>query len=193
MHAAAVTTRRCAMAVLAPTRESPPTPWHALPIADVARRLDSDPVLGVSPGEAERRLAADGPNALAEPAAVPWWRTFLAQFRELVIWILIAAAVIAGAMGDWADTAAIVAIVLVNAVIGFLQENRAPRALAALRTMTAPMACVVRAGRRLSIPSREVVLAADPGPDWPLVLALAAIPLALIEGGKVVRPCSRRG
>ncbi|MFM7243689.1 MAG: cation-translocating P-type ATPase [Planctomycetaceae bacterium] len=135
---------------------SPPS-WHALTTAAVADRLGSDVVRGLAEQEAARRLAAHGPNALAEPAPVPWWRTLLAQFRELVIWILVAAAVIAGAMGDWADTAAIVAIVLVNAVIGFLQEDRAQRALAALRTMSTPLARVVRDGQRRSIPSRDLV------------------------------------
>jgi Ca2+-transporting ATPase len=139
------------------SRQAGSRPWHALPLADVVSLLGSDVGRGLSAEEAARRLAVHGPNALAEPAPVPWWRTFLAQFRELVIWILVAAAVIAGAMGDWADTAAIVAIVLVNAVIGFLQEDRAQRALAALRTMSTPLARVVRGGTRRSIPSRDLV------------------------------------
>ena len=96
---------------------SPPA-WHAIPLENLVQQLATDALRGLSVEEAARRLAKDGPNVLEEPLAVPWWRTFLAQFRELVIWILIAAAAIAGAMGDWADTAAIVAIVLVNAVIG---------------------------------------------------------------------------
>jgi len=146
------------MSVPAPaSRQEGSRPWHALPLADVASLLGSDVARGLSAEEAARRLAVHGPNALAEPAPVPWWWTFLAQFRELVIWILLAAAVIAGAMGDWADTAAIVAIVLVNAVIGFLQEDRAQRALAALRTMSTPQARVVRGGTRRSIPSRDLV------------------------------------
>ncbi len=139
------------------TRQEEARPWHALTLAAVASLLGSDVGHGLSAEEAVRRLAVHGPNALAEPASVPWWWTFLAQFRELVIWILVAAAVIAGAMGDWADTAAIVAIVLVNAVIGFLQEDRAQRALAALRTMSTPLARVVRGGQRQSIPSRDLV------------------------------------
>ena len=136
---------------------SPPA-WHTLPLDDIVQRLATDSLRGLSAEDAVRRLVADGPNTLQEPKTVPWWRTFLAQFRELVIWILIAAAVIAGAMGDWADTAAIVAIVLVNAVIGFLQEDRAQRALAALRGMTTPLARVVRDGAPRSIPARELVV-----------------------------------
>ena len=106
---------------------------------------------GVHPGRlswAERRRQEHGDNVLRERPAEGWWWKLLRQFQELVIWILIAAAVIAGAMGDWADTAAIVAIVLVNAIIGFLQEERAQAALAALQRMTAPLAKVIRDGGR---------------------------------------------
>ena len=72
-------------------------------------------------------------------------------------WILLAAAGIAGAMGDWADAAAIAAIVLVNAIISFLQEERALQALAALQRMSAPLAKVVRDGELHAIPARELV------------------------------------
>ena len=137
---------------------SPLPAWHSLPIDEVVRRLATDAERGLPAGEAARRLVEHGPNRLEEPAAVPWWRTFLAQFRELLIWILIVAAIIAGAVGDWADTAAIVAIVLVNAVIGFLQEDRAQRALTALRGMSAPLARVVRDGVPSSIPAQDLVI-----------------------------------
>lgn len=137
---------------------SPLLAWHSLPIDEVVGRLSTDARQGLPAGEAARRLAEHGPNRLEELAAVPCWRTFLGQFRELLIWILIVAAIIAGAVGDWADTAAIVAIVLVNAVIGFLQEDRAQRALTALRGMSAPLARVVRDGVRSSIPAEGLVI-----------------------------------
>ena len=85
------------------------------------------------------------------------WRKLLRPFREGVVWILVVAAGIAGYMGDWADMAAIVAIVLVNAVIGFVQEERALRALAALQRMSAPMAKVVRDGKRRQVPAAALV------------------------------------
>ena len=132
--------------------------WHSLPIDEVVRRLSTDARRGLSASEAARRLAEHGPNSLVEPPAVPWWRTFLAQFRELLIWILIVAAIIAGVIGDWTDTAAILAIVLVNAVIGFLQEDRAQRALAALRAMSSPLARVIRDGVPSSIPTDGLVI-----------------------------------
>ncbi|MFM8538986.1 MAG: cation-translocating P-type ATPase [Planctomycetaceae bacterium] len=134
-----------------------PVAWHALPPADVAARLDTDADRGLSAAEAARRLDALGPNVLRESAPEAWWWRLLRQFRELVIWILLAAAVVAGLMGDWADTAAIAAIVLVNAIIGFLQEDRAAHALAALERMSAPVAKVVRGGERRTCPARELV------------------------------------
>ena len=132
-------------------------PWHALAIEAVVERLGGDAARGLSVAEAERRRREHGDNVLRERPAEGWWWKLLRQFQELVIWILIAAAVIAGEMGDWADAAAIVAIVLVNAIIGFLQEERAQAALAALQRMTAPLAKVIRDGEARAIPAREVV------------------------------------
>ncbi len=131
--------------------------WYALPIADVVVRLATDPDRGLSMAEAERRRVEHGENVLRERPPDAWWWKLLRQFREFVIWILLAAAVIAGAMGDWADTAAIIAIVLVNAIIGFLQEERALRALAALQRMSSPIAKVVRGGELRPVPARELV------------------------------------
>jgi Ca2+-transporting ATPase len=131
--------------------------WHALDTDDVVRRLDTDPERGLPAAEAARRLSACGPNALERAAPEPLWRKILAQFKELVIWILLVAAGIAAAMGDWADTAAILAIVLVNAAIGFFQEQRAQQALAALERLAAPLAKVVRDGGVHPVPARSIV------------------------------------
>lgn len=137
-------------------RRMPPA-WHALSLQDLEALLDTNAVTGLAGAEAARRLGVVGPNALDEPPPRPWWLTFVAQFRELVIWILLAAAVISAALGDWADAAAITAIVLLNAVIGFMQEDRAQRALAALQRMAAPLARVIRDGGTLSLPARQLV------------------------------------
>jgi Ca2+-transporting ATPase len=128
-----------------------------MPAADVATALGTDVAGGITAAEATARLAAHGPNALVEAAPAPLWRSFARQFADLVIWILIAAAVISAFLGEWADTAAIVAIVLVNALIGFFQEERALRALAALRSLAAPTARVVRDGVLVSLPARDLV------------------------------------
>jgi Ca2+-transporting ATPase len=133
------------------------TPWHALPSAAVAERLATDPVRGLAGAEADRRRAELGDNVLHERQPEPWWSKILRPFRELMVVILLVAAVIAAALGDWADAAAIVAIVLVNALIGLFQEERAQAALAALQRLAAPLAKVTRDGRARSIPAREVV------------------------------------
>lgn len=132
--------------------------WHAVDPAEVARLLGSDPAIGLTAAVAAERLVADGPNAIDEAPAVPAWRRFARQFQEIVIGILLVAAVVAGMLGEWADTAAILAIVLVNGVIGFLQEERAQQALGALRRLAAPLARAVRDGRASSVPAGELVV-----------------------------------
>lgn len=124
---------------------------------EIAEHLQTDLVRGLSASESNRRQAAFGANELAEGKPTPSWKRFLAQFRGLVVWILIVAAVIAGVVGEWADTAAILAIVFINGVFGFLQEERAGRALAALKKLSSPHAKVVRDGVQRAIPARELV------------------------------------
>jgi Ca2+-transporting ATPase len=128
-----------------------------MPIAEVVQKAGGDPERGLDDALAEGRLSTDGPNELAEAPAVPVWRRLLRQFRELVIVILIAAALIAVLMGDWVDAAAIAAIVVLNGTIGFLQEERAGRALAALDALSAPMAKVLRDGAIQALPARQIV------------------------------------
>lgn len=92
--------------------------WHGLDAGDVLQRWKTSAHAGMSSDETRSRQEQYGSNELAQAAPVPRWRKFLNQFRELVIWILIVAALLAGRMGEWSDTAAILAIVLVNGVIG---------------------------------------------------------------------------
>ena len=107
-------------------RSEPP---HALPVGEVLARFGVDAERGLNESEVEARRAESGPNQLAEQPPSPRWRRFLGQFLEPVIGILIAAAVIAGLMGELIDTLAILAIVILNGVLGFIQEDRAERAL----------------------------------------------------------------
>jgi Ca2+-transporting ATPase len=88
---------------------------------------------------------------------LPMWTRFLAQFAELIVLILIVAALIAGALGEWLDAVAILAIVIINGALGFLQEERAQRELAALRQRTAYSATVVRGGQQMALPADELV------------------------------------
>lgn len=130
---------------------------HALPIGEVLALLGVDFERGLGNAEVEARRATSGENRLGERPRPPRWRRLAAQFLEPVIGILVAAAVIAGVMGEWVDTLAILAIVLLNGVLGHIQEERAERALAALRRLSAPMAKVFREGGLRSVPARDIV------------------------------------
>ena len=110
----------------------------------------------MSEQEAASRLAKYGPNELSEAPGTPLWKRLANQFRALVIWILIVAAIISGVMAEWADAIAILAIVLLNGIIGFLQEEKAARSLAALRKLSAPMAKVTRDGELRIVTAREL-------------------------------------
>ena len=112
---------------------------------------------GLSSDEAESRAKVYGRNELKESPREPRWRRFASQFRELVIWILIFAAVVAGLVGEWTDTIVILAIVLLNALIGFYQEERAEKAIAALQKLSAPLAKVFRDGVISQLPASEIV------------------------------------
>lgn len=131
--------------------------WFAMTTEDALRELAVNPAQGLNSNEVASRRAQFGDNKLAEAPPVPHWKKLLAQFKDLVIWILIVAAMIAGVMGEWVDTAVILAIVLVNGVIGFLQEEKAGRALAALQKMTSPLAKVIRDGVLQAIPAHSLV------------------------------------
>lgn len=107
--------------------------------------------------EAARRLAEDGPNELKERVPISPLQMFFAQFQSLIIWILIVAAVISGLLAERIDAVAILAIVMLNAVIGFYQEFKAEKSIAALKKMTSPHATVRRDGQITSIPASGVV------------------------------------
>jgi Ca2+-transporting ATPase len=131
--------------------------WHTLSADEAARQLEVNIQAGLSAAEAAQRLAHFGPNALHEKRRRPPWRMFLDQFTDFMILVLMAAAIISGVVGDLEDTVAIVVIVILNAVIGFVQEYRAERAMAALKRMTEASASVLRGGRVESISAAELV------------------------------------
>ncbi len=112
---------------------------------------------GLTAAEAAARLHADGPNALAEKPRVPWWRHLLAQLASPLIWLLAGAAAVSGALGQRVEAAAILAIVALNALVGFVQEYRAESSVRSLRSMTAPRARVLRDGAQAVIPAADVV------------------------------------
>lgn len=130
--------------------------WHVLPAPEVLRRMDASRG-GLAEKEAARRLAEHGPNEIQETKS-PGPATLLAgQFRSFIVWLLLGAAVVAAALGEWLDAASILAIVVLNALIGFYQEFKAERSIAALRKLTAPRARVRREGRTVVVPEAQVV------------------------------------
>ncbi|MFO0900675.1 MAG: cation-transporting P-type ATPase [Pirellulales bacterium] len=131
--------------------------WWSLAPAAAAQKLEVDLDKGLSADEARRRLAEYGPNELAAQAGKSKLRLFLGQFADLMIGLLAVAALISGVVGDWSDSVLIFAIVLANAVIGFLQELRAEQAVAALKKLSRPQARVLRDGRLVDLPAAAVV------------------------------------
>jgi P-type Ca2+ transporter type 2C len=135
-----------------------------LDLAEVAEALAVDLDSGLSSSEAARRLAADGPNELRAAPPVPIWRKILAQFRDPLIYLLLAAVaisllawVLAGGHGWPVDAIVIAVVVLLNAVLGYVQQARAESAVAALQEMTAVTSSVLRDGRLVRIPSDQLV------------------------------------
>ena len=129
---------------------------RALPPEKALGHLKTSPE-GLSEEEVSRRLAHYGPNRLATQPPPSFWQKLWEQFNNFVVWLLIVAAVISAALGDWVEAAAIMAIVLLNAILGIIQESRAEEALAKLREMAAPEAHVIRNGRRQVVPAHELV------------------------------------
>lgn len=124
---------------------------------DLLDALDVDSQHGLAASRVTAIRETEGWNELSSTPEEPWWKKFLGQFDDVVVWILLVAALISGAMEEWTDTAAIAAIVLLNAVLGYFQEERAEKALAALQSLAAPLAKVMRDGALATIPARELV------------------------------------
>jgi Ca2+-transporting ATPase len=130
--------------------------WHQKDIENIIDELHSSPH-GLSGDEARKRLEKYGLNVLKEKKKKTPFMMFLDQFRDFMILVLIAAAIVSGIVGELTDTIAIVVIVVLNAVIGFVQEYRAEKAIAALKKMAAPTATVLRNGVIENIPASRIV------------------------------------
>jgi Ca2+-transporting ATPase len=130
--------------------------WH-LSATEAAAELGTSLTTGLSSNTVVNRQAEIGPNELQEEPARSPFSIFIAQLGGLIIWILIGAAVVSGFLREWVDAAAILAIVLLNACLGFIQEFRAEKSLASLRKLSAPFAKVVREGVPATVPAHELV------------------------------------
>ena len=132
------------------------TSWHSLPLSEVlAETVSSD--RGLTAAEAESRLRRYGPNRPRPPKRRSALVSFLLQFHNVLIYVLLGSAAITAAMQHWVDTAVILGVVIINALIGFLQEGKAERALDAIRKMLSLQASVLRDGHRQAIAAESLV------------------------------------
>ncbi len=137
--------------------ETDASDWHAQDAAAAYTHLGTDPAQGLTDEAARGRLRQYGENRLAEKPPRSKWLAFLDQFKSLLILVLIGAAALAGAIGDFKDAVVILIVVLFNAALGFWQEHRAEATLAALKKMLSPVARVRRDGRVEEIPAAQLV------------------------------------
>jgi P-type Ca2+ transporter type 2C len=133
------------------------TTWWHLEVEEVSRRLETNGKTGLSAASAAAKLEKHGPNELQEKKGRGPLAIFLDQFKALMIWVLIGAALVSGFLKEWVDAVAILAIVILNAILGLVQEYRAEKSLAALKKLSAPSAKVIRGGASQVIPARELV------------------------------------
>ncbi len=131
--------------------------WHQLSEEQLAKSLDTDRAKGLSREQATERLGTLGPNELAEKRGDSPLKLLLNQFKDFMVLVLVGATIISGLLGEMLDALTIIAIILINGVLGFYQEYRAERSLRALKELSAPFAKVVRDGELLHIPARELV------------------------------------
>ena len=133
-----------------------PEPWHQRSVEQVLDAVASH-TSGLSDEQVHQRLAEYGPNQLPRPPGRSAWMRFLIQFHNVLIYVLLGAAAITMALGHYIDTGVILAVVLANAVIGYIQEGKAEKAMEAIRHMLAPSASVIRNGERHSVPGEQLV------------------------------------
>jgi Ca2+-transporting ATPase len=139
------------------SEEQPKVTWHALSTEDVLEKLETKLENGLTDEVAKKRLEKIGPNQLAEKPRPSFLSLVLSQLKSFVVILLIVASIISAILGEWVDAAAIMTIVVLNAIMGVVQESRAEEALAALKKMAAPDAQVLRNGKRVVVPAAQLV------------------------------------
>ncbi|MFW6060378.1 MAG: cation-transporting P-type ATPase [Phycisphaeraceae bacterium] len=139
-----------------PTAPTDPVAWHARDAAETLRALESSDE-GLDLSQVQQRQQTHGPNRLRPPGQRSPWARFFRQFHNVLIYVLLGAALITALLGEWIDTGVILAVVVINAIIGFFQEGKAEKALEAIRQMLSLSATVIREGRRTTVPAEELV------------------------------------
>ncbi|GAB3015219.1 cation-transporting P-type ATPase [Bowmanella dokdonensis] len=130
--------------------------WHEMETDEVCRTLECS-VNGLTTEQAQARLAHYGANQLPDSAPSSVLKRFFRQFHNILIYVLLASSVITAMLQHWADSLVILAVVLVNAIVGFLQEGKAEQAMQSIRQMLSPRAAVLRDGKRVSLPAGQLV------------------------------------
>ncbi|HNS32865.1 MAG TPA: calcium-translocating P-type ATPase, SERCA-type [bacterium] len=130
--------------------------WN-LPVEEVKKNLATDLDKGLTEAEASERLGKYGPNRLEEKQGRSPFSIFLEQFKSFIIWVLFGAVLVSGFLGEWVDALVIVVIIILNAILGFIQEYKAEKSLYALKKMASPNTKVIRGGKHNVIPSAMLV------------------------------------
>jgi Ca2+-transporting ATPase len=138
-------------------KTTPQKNWHSLAAEDTLKQLDSKMESGLSSQTAKERLEKVGLNQLQEKPRPSFFTLLFNQLKSFVIIILLVASIVSALLGDYVEAGAIMAIVVLNAILGVVQESRAEEALAALKKLAAPEAQVIRDGHRVTVPARELV------------------------------------
>ncbi len=131
--------------------------FYDLPPEETAKILNTSLETGLGVSEAAKRLSQFGPNQLLEKKAATPLAIFFEQFQDFIIWVLIGAALVSGFLKEWVDALAIITIVILNAILGFIQEYRAEKSLAALKKLSSPTSKVIRGRERSVITSKDLV------------------------------------
>ena len=131
--------------------------WHSLSADEAIGKLNSHRMLGLDSTEVDSRLKTLGFNELLEAPRPTFWKRLWEQINDFLIWLLIVASIISLVIGDYIEAAAILAIVVLNSILGVIQESRAEEALTALKKMSAPEAQVIRDGVQKTVPTRELI------------------------------------
>ncbi|MUG73710.1 calcium-translocating P-type ATPase, SERCA-type [Paenibacillus validus] len=132
-------------------------PWYQWTAEEILQSSGTEPSQGLSWEEADKRLGSQGKNELAEGQSISPITLFLNQFKDFMVLVLVGATLVSGLLGEYLDAITIIAIIIMNGILGFAQEFRAERSLRALKELSAPNAKVVRAGKLELIPARDLV------------------------------------
>lgn len=143
--------------LLSTTQQPKRSDWHSLSVEEAVSNLGADLQKGLTAAEATRRLQEHGPNTLRAMEKVPWYAVLARQFRDVLIFILLIAAVISLAVGEVTDAVVILIILVLNGVLGFVQEWKAEQAIEALQRMLSPQSTVVRDSLEQTIEAENIV------------------------------------